>query len=119
MISSRGDREPCLGHTDFLRQRLDGDTAFISSPSIASAPKVPSTCAWGVKARFFWGGVCYFQLPERKGRRHGELDGLFERKVSARKLKTTIIDQFSQEHLDIVEEQVETIVENGNQKEIV
>jgi SP family general alpha glucoside:H+ symporter-like MFS transporter len=86
----------------------------------------PSAWGWGAKAGFFWGGVCfmcwlwtYFRLPEPKGRTYGELDVLFERKVSARKFKTTMVDQFSGEHLDIVEEQVEKIVENGDHKEVV
>jgi len=39
--------------------------------------------------------------------------------VSARKLKATQVDRFSGEHLDIIEERVETVVENGKQKEMV
>jgi MFS transporter, SP family, general alpha glucoside:H+ symporter len=80
----------------------------------------PSAWGWGAKAGFFWDGVCflcwlwtYFRLPEPKGRTYGELDVLFERKASARKFKTTMVDQFSGEHLDIVE-QVEKIVEKGD-----
>jgi len=86
----------------------------------------PSAWGWVAKAGFFCVGVCflcwfwtYFRLPEPKGRTYGELDVLFERKVSARKFKTTMVDQSSGEHLDIVEEQVEKIVEKGDHKEVV
>ncbi|CAH0024693.1 unnamed protein product [Clonostachys rhizophaga] len=54
---------------------------------------------WGAKGAFFWAGfgvLCmtwaYFRLPEPKGRTYGELDVLFERRVSARKFATTVID---------------------------
>lgn len=36
----------------------------------------------------------YFRQPEMRGRTYGELDALFERKVSARKFATTHVDQF-------------------------
>jgi len=52
-------------------------------------------------AGFFWSGSCalmtiwiFFRLPEPKGRTYGELDVLFERKVPARKFKTTNVDFF-------------------------
>ncbi|KAF2157663.1 sugar transporter [Myriangium duriaei CBS 260.36] len=61
----------------------------------------PSAWGWGAKAGFFWAGsitLCiiwtYFRLPEPKGRTYGELDVLFEQKVSARKFSTTIVNQF-------------------------
>ena len=50
----------------------------------------------------------------RRGRTYGELDVLFERKVPARKFKSTVVDQFSREHLDIVEEEVK---DNGEENE--
>lgn len=37
----------------------------------------------------------YFRLPEPKGRTYGELDVLFENRVSARKFRTTAADQFA------------------------
>jgi SP family general alpha glucoside:H+ symporter-like MFS transporter len=62
----------------------------------------PLAWNWGAKAGFFWAGLCflcltwtYFRLPEPKGRTYGELDVLFERKVPARKFKSTIVDQFA------------------------
>ena len=62
----------------------------------------PEAWGWRGKAGFFWGGLCslcviwsYFRLPEPKGRTFGELDVLFENKVSARKFKTTVVEQFS------------------------
>ena len=44
------------------------------------------------------GIYCYFRLPEPKGRTYGELDVLFEQRVSARKFSTTAVDQFSSGH---------------------
>jgi MFS transporter, SP family, general alpha glucoside:H+ symporter len=64
---------------------------------------------WGAKAGFFWAGACllllvwtYFRLPEPKDRTYGELDVLFEHKVSARQLASTKVDQFAGQHTDIV-----------------
>ncbi|POR38487.1 General alpha-glucoside permease [Tolypocladium paradoxum] len=61
----------------------------------------PSAWNWGAKSGFFWAGTCFacavwtfFRLPEPKGRTYGELDVLFENRVSARKFKTTSVDQF-------------------------
>ncbi|RSL82794.1 hypothetical protein CEP51_004913 [Fusarium floridanum] len=56
---------------------------------------------WGAKTGLFWAAFCllimiwaYFRLPEPKDRTYGELDVLFEHKVSARKFATTRVDQF-------------------------
>lgn len=56
----------------------------------------PTAWNWGAKAGFFWAGACFlcltwtfFRLPEPKGRTYGELDALFEQRVSARKFKPT------------------------------
>jgi SP family general alpha glucoside:H+ symporter-like MFS transporter len=56
---------------------------------------------WGAKTAFFWSGTClcvviwvYFRLPEPKGRTYGELDVLFEQKVSARKFASTQVDPY-------------------------
>ncbi|KAI4605399.1 hypothetical protein J4E83_010597 [Alternaria metachromatica] len=56
----------------------------------------PTAWGWGAKAGFFWAGTSvigilwsWWRLPEPKGRTFGELDELFERKVVARKFKTT------------------------------
>lgn len=64
---------------------------------------------WGAKTGFFWAGMCglllawtYFRLPEPKGRTYGELDVLFEHRVSARKFKSTRVDQFAGENTEIV-----------------
>ena len=64
----------------------------------------PSAWNWGAKTGFFWAGTCflclvwtYFRLPEPKGRTFGELDVLFERRVSARKFKATAVDPFLSE----------------------
>ncbi|KAL2148231.1 hypothetical protein VTH82DRAFT_3943 [Thermothelomyces myriococcoides] len=58
----------------------------------------PTEWNWGAKSGFFWAGTCllsaiwtYFRLPEPKGRTYGELDVLFENRVSARKFKTTAV----------------------------
>lgn len=57
---------------------------------------------WGAKTGFFWGGItlicaiiCFFTLPEPKGRSYAELDILFEMKVPARKFKSTQVDVFA------------------------
>ncbi|KAF2458708.1 putative sugar transporter [Lineolata rhizophorae] len=66
-------------------------------------PRMLNTSAWdwGAKSGFFWAGLCglcfvwsYFYLPEPKGRTFGELDVLFEHKISARKFKMTPVDPF-------------------------
>ncbi|KZO95967.1 putative maltose permease [Calocera viscosa TUFC12733] len=68
----------------------------------------PTAWNWRGKAGFFWGGsclicfiYCFFRLPEPKGRTYGELDVLFERKIPARKFKSTIVDQFQGEAKDV------------------
>ncbi|KAK6525824.1 hypothetical protein TWF281_010867 [Arthrobotrys megalospora] len=64
----------------------------------------PTAWNWKGKAGFFWGAICscciawcYFRLPEPKGRSYGELDLLFEHKVSARKFKHATVDITSEE----------------------
>ncbi|KAF2474622.1 MFS alpha-glucoside transporter-like protein [Lindgomyces ingoldianus] len=59
----------------------------------------PSAWNWGAKSAFFWAGTCflcfvwtYFRLPEPRGRTYGELDTLFEQRVSARKFTRTDVD---------------------------
>ena len=61
----------------------------------------PTAWNWGAKTGYFWAGLClvlfiwtFFRLPEPKGRTYGELDILFENKVSARKFRTTDATQF-------------------------
>lgn len=56
---------------------------------------------WGGRTGLFWGGLSalclvwvYFRQPEMKGRTYGELDTLFEQRVSARKFAKTKVDQF-------------------------
>ena len=58
----------------------------------------PGAWNWGAKSAFFWAGTCfgclvwtYFRLPEPKGRTYGELDILFEQRVSARHFKDTLV----------------------------
>lgn len=57
---------------------------------------------WGAKAGLFYAGTnilclvwCFFRLPETKGLLFGEIDLLFDNKVSARKFKCTKVDQFA------------------------
>ena len=59
----------------------------------------PTAWNWGAKTGFWWAGWCllclawtYFRLPEPKGRTYGELDALFERRVSARRFHKTEAD---------------------------
>ncbi|KAJ6037374.1 hypothetical protein N7540_001653 [Penicillium herquei] len=71
-------------------------------------PRMVSSTAWnwGAKAGFFYAGTnllcniwCWFRLPETKDLTFGEIDLLFENKVPARKFKTTVVDQFSNDSL--------------------
>ncbi|EGX88651.1 sugar transporter, putative [Cordyceps militaris CM01] len=59
----------------------------------------PTAWDWGAKSGLFFAGtsaLCitwtYFRLPEPKGRTFGELDVLFERRVSARKFSAAVVD---------------------------
>lgn len=59
----------------------------------------PSAWDWGAKSAFFWAGSClvcavwtFFRLPEPKGLTFGDLDILFEKGVSARKFKSTVME---------------------------
>ncbi|KFA71068.1 hypothetical protein S40288_05539 [Stachybotrys chartarum IBT 40288] len=62
----------------------------------------PSAWDWGARTGFFWAGSClmcavwtYFRLPEPKGRTYGELDILFEQRISARKFKRTVVEDIA------------------------
>ncbi|KJZ77675.1 hypothetical protein HIM_02852 [Hirsutella minnesotensis 3608] len=62
----------------------------------------PSAWNWGAKSGFFWASTCllcaiwtYFRLPEPKGRTYGELEILFENRISARKFKSTSVSSLS------------------------
>ncbi|ORY26959.1 putative trehalose transport-related protein [Naematelia encephala] len=62
----------------------------------------PLKLDWGAKTGWFWAGLCslcliwtYFRCPEPKGRTYGEMDVLFEQRISARKFATTDVDQFA------------------------
>ncbi|WVQ69635.1 uncharacterized protein L199_007855 [Kwoniella botswanensis] len=64
----------------------------------------PDAWNWKGKAGFFWGASAalitiwaYFRLPECKGRSYRELDILFERGISARRFKETVIDKEAEE----------------------
>ncbi|KKK15637.1 maltose permease, partial [Aspergillus ochraceoroseus] len=70
-------------------------------PMIYLASKMLNTTGWNLagKCGYVWGGtacVCwvmaYFFLPELKDRSYRESDILFNRKVPARKFKSTVID---------------------------
>ncbi|EED24629.1 hexose carrier protein, putative [Talaromyces stipitatus ATCC 10500] len=70
-------------------------------PMIYLASKMLNTTDWDMagKCGYVWGGtaiVCwimaYFFLPELKNRSYREADILFNRKVPARKFKSTVID---------------------------
>lgn len=70
-------------------------------PMIYLASQMLNTTGWNLagKCGFVWGGtaiVCwlmaYFFLPELKHRSYRESDILFNRRLPARKFKTTVID---------------------------
>jgi SP family general alpha glucoside:H+ symporter-like MFS transporter len=59
----------------------------------------PGAWNWGAKSGFFYAATClgcfvwaFFRLPEPKGRTYGELDILFERRISARKFSSTVVE---------------------------
>ncbi|KAF2014257.1 putative sugar transporter [Aaosphaeria arxii CBS 175.79] len=61
----------------------------------------PTAWNWRNFAGFFWAGTCfcvlvyhYFRLPEPSGRTFAEMDLLFERRIPARKFKTTNVNAF-------------------------
>ncbi|KAJ8099528.1 general substrate transporter [Lipomyces tetrasporus] len=61
----------------------------------------PTAWNWKGKTGFFYAGTnailivwIFFRLPESKGLAYSELDVLFQRRVSARKFKTTSVDPF-------------------------
>lgn len=63
----------------------------------------PTAWNWKGKAGFFWAGMCFlcflwshFRLPEPKNRTYGEMDVLFERRVSARKFRDTDVSPWSE-----------------------
>ncbi|KAL6250941.1 hypothetical protein RBB50_001149 [Rhinocladiella similis] len=81
---------------------------------------------WGAKTGFFWAGACvliftymYFRLPEPKGRTYGELDVLFENKVSARKFRTAEVDQFAGHSTELVDDSSENEKNDRRQVETV
>ncbi|KAM4061147.1 major facilitator superfamily protein [Hirsutella rhossiliensis] len=94
-----------------------GITTNIITPRMLN----PSAWNWGAKSGFFWASTCflcaiwtYFRLPEPKGRTYGELDILFENRVSARNFKSTSVERFDGGHVDsssegekVLEERVE------------
>jgi MFS transporter, SP family, general alpha glucoside:H+ symporter len=70
-------------------------------PMIYLASKMLNPTGWDLagKCGYVWGGtavfcwvVAYFFLPELKHRSYREIDILFNRKVPARKFKSTVID---------------------------
>lgn len=70
-------------------------------PMIYLSSRMLNTTGWNLagKCGYVWGGtacVCwvmaYFFLPELKHRSYRESDILFNRKISARKFKSTVID---------------------------
>jgi SP family general alpha glucoside:H+ symporter-like MFS transporter len=79
-------------------------------------PPILNPSAWNLRGKggFIWCAFCllsfvwtYFRLPEPKGLSAGEIDVLFEQKVSARNFSKVKADPFRSTNLKIVEE-VET-----------
>ena len=71
-------------------------TPYLLNPGEANA---------GGKTDFLWGGIsifsflwCYYRLPETKNRTYEELDYLFEKRVSARKFESYVINEEELEH---------------------
>jgi len=81
----------------------------------------PDQLNWGGRTGLFWGGLSaisivwtYFRQPEMKGRTYGELDRLFERRISARKFPQTQVHQFRSAESGEVGQ--ETIVDGAQEK---
>ena len=60
---------------------------------------------WAGLTGFFWAPIAttfaiwtYFRMPEFKDRSYYELDILFERRIPARKFKSTVIEADADEH---------------------
>lgn len=74
-----------------------------------------TTTAWDWKAKF--GFFCciwvFFRLPEPNGRMSGELDNLFEQRVSARKFKTIYFDRLGSDYFHIDGSPTELIEHEG------
>jgi SP family general alpha glucoside:H+ symporter-like MFS transporter len=73
----------------------------------------PEKGNWKGKVGFYYGGIAalcfvyaYFRLPETKGRSYAELEVLFEKKISARKFKSTEVDPFEVNMNREVEEEI-------------
>jgi SP family general alpha glucoside:H+ symporter-like MFS transporter len=73
-------------------------------------PPILNPTAWNLRGKggFIWCGFClislvwtYFRLPEPKGLSSGEIDVLFEQRVSARKFSKIRADPFRSTHLNI------------------
>lgn len=84
-------------------------------------PKMLVSWNLGGKTGFVWAGACFvlaiwtfFRLPEPKDRTYGELDVLFENKVSARKFHKIRVDQFSGDHVQIVQDDSSSDSEKGS-----
>lgn len=70
----------------------------------------PTAWNWKGKAAFFWVPFCtasltwlYFRLPEFKGRSYYELDVMFQRKIPARKFKTTVVERHAEQQEGVAE----------------
>ncbi|KAE8153283.1 general substrate transporter [Aspergillus avenaceus] len=57
---------------------------------------------WEARCAYFWAGTClvclvwsFFRMPEPKGRTYEELDVLFEKRISARKFGSTVVDPYA------------------------
>ncbi|KAK3645510.1 hypothetical protein LTR56_002951 [Elasticomyces elasticus] len=91
-ISDQVAMQNCLSAATCVEQRANPYVQMLN----------PGKWNWSGKAGFFWAGtsfLCltwvYFRLPEPKGRTYGELDILFEQKVSARRFAKAKVDPFN------------------------
>lgn len=89
----------------------------------------PGAWNWGAKSGFFYAGTCFccflwafFRLPEPRGRTYAEIDVLFERRISARKFSSTVVEEFhvSDTDSDLGEKQgVSAHLEQVRSKDVV
>lgn len=88
-----------LRNKSIVVARMSYNMLNIVSNTITPYMLNPTAWNWGAKSGFFFGGTCllslvftYFCIPEPKGRTFGELDVLFQRKISARKFSSETVD---------------------------
>lgn len=82
--------------------RLSYNLTGLVTNTITPRMLTPDAWNWGARGALFYLGTCalvtlwcFFRLPETRHRSFGEIELLFEKKISARKFSSTEVDQFA------------------------